>query len=363
MGVFFHQKEKNALFVRPLILTPKVESYALDVFNARRERQTWFIPSYCYFKESFQMNAKILGRRKAFTLIELLVVIAIIAILVALLLPAVQQAREAARRTQCKNNLKQLGLALHNYHDVSLTFPMGWFDNVPAGTGRWTWTAHVLPYVDQAPLYSQLDVGNNRPQDVYNDATLRSLIQQPYSAFRCPSDTGPDLNSARLVGGNQISTNNYMGNNGSNRLEKFLPDADGVFYFQSKVRIRDITDGTSNTIFVGERAWMLEGQTLMAGLLFMQPDSNGNQDIGGTQGMSSGGAPINSTNTGSSVPHSLRGFSSNHTGGAQFLLADGAVRFISENIDHDVPTGSSPEINSTFERLLSIADGEVIGEY
>ncbi|MEP3479464.1 MAG: DUF1559 domain-containing protein [Fuerstiella sp.] len=312
------------------------------------------------------MNVKILGRRKAFTLIELLVVIAIIAILVSLLLPAVQQAREAARRTQCKNNLKQLGLALHNYHDVANSFPPGWVDQGPDADPAWNWTAMILPYLEQSNLYNQLNVGTNPPVPVLDDPVLVALMQQPMTAFRCPSDTGPEINSdtnRQLTVATNISValTNYVGNAGSNRIERFLPDADGVWTQNSKVKIRDITDGTSNTIAVGERSWSLENFDLRAGVLYMNDTSFANQtEFGGVYSLGSGQTSINCTDD----TVCRRGFSSNHVGGGQFLLLDGSVRFVSENIDHSPDfTSGVPNVDSTYEQLFGIADGQVIGEF
>jgi prepilin-type N-terminal cleavage/methylation domain-containing protein len=141
-------------------------------------------------------------RPRGFTLIELLVVIAIIAILVALLLPAVQQAREAARRSQCKSNLKQLGVALHNYHDVHSVFPPGCVNQEgdtanPDDRDRlnWTWPVYLMPYMDQAPLYEQLNPGPTRATAAVSDPAKRAVMQQPLAAFRCPSDVGPATNT------------------------------------------------------------------------------------------------------------------------------------------------------------------------
>ena len=147
------------------------------------------------------MNTK--RRSRGFTLIELLVVIAIIAILIALLLPAVQQAREAARRTQCKNNMKQIGLAMHNYHDVHLCFPPGYITTTPCESatvwpacnagelGLYSWGTFVLPYIDQSNLYNQLTPGTVPLQvNLTIPAVLQSL-RQPLSMFLCPSDPGP----------------------------------------------------------------------------------------------------------------------------------------------------------------------------
>lgn len=305
---------------------------------------------------------KILNRRKAFTLIELLVVIAIIAILIALLLPAVQQAREAARRTQCKNNLKQLGLALHNYHDVAGTFPPGWIDQGADADPAWNWTAMILPYIEQTSLYNQLDVGDSPPINVLALPALVTLMQQPQSGFRCPSDTAPNINTDadRLNDGNSLAVTNYVGNAGSARIERFAPDADGLYTQNSKVRIRDVTDGTSNSFAVGERAWKLNNFDLVAGVAFMNRTAFANQtNFGGVYSLGSGQTPINCTND----AICRRGFSSLHTGGGQFLLLDGSVRFVSENIDHDPDNSGSPNVDSTYEKLCGIADGEVIGEY
>lgn len=207
--------------------------------------------------------------KKGFTLIELLVVIAIIAILIALLLPAVQQAREAARRSQCKNNLKQIGLALMNYHDVHKTFCPG--VTVAAGTAAITaptasparaasgvsnffsWTTHILPFFDQAPLFKKLDskvIFSENTATPNNNAALFSTI---VTAARCPSDAGPDQDTAGGV--EDMGVANYVGNYGVG-----MPDdnvnprsVQGILGANTKIRIRDVKDGMSNVILAGER--------------------------------------------------------------------------------------------------------------
>ncbi|NQV29221.1 MAG: DUF1559 domain-containing protein [Rhodopirellula sp.] len=206
--------------------------------------------------------------KKGFTLIELLVVIAIIAILIALLLPAVQQAREAARRSQCKNNLKQIGLSLMNYHDVHKTLPPG--VTVAAGTVAVTapsaspattavgtsnffgWTSHILPFFDQAPLFKKLNtkVGFQTATGTPNNAALCSTV---LTATRCPSDSGPDQDSAGGV--TDMGLANYVGNFGVG-----MPDynvnprsVQGIMGANTKVRIRDVKDGMSNVILAAER--------------------------------------------------------------------------------------------------------------
>lgn len=308
--------------------------------------------------------------KHGFTLIELLVVIAIIAILVALLLPAVQQAREAARRSSCKNNLKQLGLAMHNYHDTFGTFPILWGrsgvtapNNCPNECALWGWSAMILPQLEQSALFDQLQVGDRKLQDAVADANLLALMQRPIAAFRCPSDVGPPTNDQREVSDSTaagtfqpVATSNYLAANNSNNLER--DDPNGLFIpgQRGARRFRDVTDGTSNTIALGERAWRLSNVTLKAGVVFgTMDDSEASSDNGLVYISGCGQYPINSTET-----HSVRGFSSQHSGGAQFLLADGAVRFISENINLN---RSTPEVDSTYERLISINDGQVLGEF
>ena len=151
--------------------------------------------------------------RRGFTLIELLVVIAIIAILIALLLPAVQQAREAARRASCKNNLKQIGLALHNYHDVHSAFPSGWIgvtNEQPSvlGASGFAWGTMVLPYLDQGPLYGKFNLSN--PLDA---SPNRALITQHLTVYQCPSDPKPETFKTPDQNGNPIemATANYAG--------------------------------------------------------------------------------------------------------------------------------------------------------
>ena len=201
-------------------------------------------------------------QRRAFTLIELLVVIAIIAILISLLLPAVQQAREAARRTQCKNNLKQLGLALHNYHDSHIGFAPGWIDQNQSTAANWGWSVYLMPGMEQGNMYQQLQVGTLHLSDALASVTHLRLMTTPLPGFRCPSDTAPGVNIRNPLlssGGisQAVASSNYVAANGGGDWT-YDGNLAGSFGRNSHVKIRDFTDGTSNTIMVGERAWELQ---------------------------------------------------------------------------------------------------------
>ncbi len=311
---------------------------------------------------SFHKNRK----RRGFTLIELLVVIAIIAVLVALLLPAVQQAREAARRSSCKNNLKQLGLALHNYHDVYTVFPSGWIGanaagphtglNSPDLTGfgnGFGWGAMILPQVEAGNIYDRINF--SLP---ITHADNASSIAQVIPTFQCPSDPKPDTFEIVDDSSNSfpVGTANYLGVFGISAIHRCeigaIPSsvsateqctAEGILYHNSKVKIRDITDGTSNTIMIGERT------------TFYPPSNDP------FYGVWVGIIPNSEEAAERILAHAVHGpneaddagdFGSSHTGGAQFVLADGSVRFISTNID-----------TPTFQKLGQISDGQVVGEF
>ncbi|MFG0297536.1 MAG: DUF1559 domain-containing protein [Maioricimonas sp. JB045] len=306
---------------------------------------------------------------KAFTLIELLVVIAIIAILIALLLPAVQQAREAARRTQCRDHLHNIGLALHNYLDVHGSLPTGTAatydtNNVTAlpNFESWGWPALILPYLDQAPLANRLDITGRSLK-----ATIEAVFAiggnsamddafPPLAIFQCPSDrTGPRLqNGMRRThfNGDAIGpdnswrppTLNYPGNHGGLAGDLRVPDdttdrhPQGLFFTGSAVKMRDITDGSSNTFMVGEREYRCGAGSWLGA---RNPDGNGTH--GNDYHLARIRMPINDpVNTGND--RCTDGFSSAHEGGAFFLMADGSVRFVSENIDFN--TAGAPERNS-----------------
>src|SRR5262245_42310791 len=181
-------------------------------------------------------------RRSAFTLIELLVVIAIIAVLIGLLLPAVQKVREAAARMKCQNNLKQIGLALHNYHGALSKFPPGWKTNTASASRSWGWCTYLLPYMEQQNMYTRLNPDTRTFQQVLQ--TDIASLQVPIQTFICPSDSssGGGLNDNRkfmkITGTPAIAISNYPGNGGN--------DGDtGLFQANRELTFGDITDGTS----------------------------------------------------------------------------------------------------------------------
>lgn len=330
------------------------------------------------------INVRQPRRARGFTLIELLVVIAIIAVLIALLLPAVQQAREAARRTQCKNNLKQIGLALHNYHDIYSVFPPGnalsslspdagykvdlTTANRAAGYG---WATFILPQLDQANLFNQLNVNQIELVNLMQQASLRPLTQTKINVYRCPSDTAPDLNTGRpfsnaIFGDTSVGTSNYIGVEGtrwSHAVEWITTQTDpfGMFWPASRVKISDITDGSSNTLMVGERNW-----TNLAGIWIGTRNYTGNGDVGLRQQLGITNWKINLSNSTTATPTSNRAFHSNHTGGTHFVLADGSVRFLSENIylDNTLADPNNPASQKgLYNRLGMRNDGSPIGEF
>lgn len=343
-------------------------------------------------------------KSNGFTLIELLVVIAIIAVLIALLLPAVQQAREAARRSTCKNHLKQLALAIHNYHDATGAFPIG--GTISESTAPMvSWIVRVLPYLDQAPLYNQLDFSGQLPAASYNPTSERTKVpyqilsdgrqlrQIPLAVVTCPSDS---LGSFR----NNWALGNYGASLGSQRTEsnrhasagqscqpylsiaekntnwgdsKVKSNISGIISrYGPLIRISDVSDGTSNTIMIGEiipmcvygastghdfGAWSGAASACNANAHTTAPinDFTSCSVMGPARKMND--ATCGTFSSGNATPESAWnysfGFRSMHTGGAHFAMCDGSVRFLSENIDHA----------GTYQSLGGRADGRVVGEY
>jgi prepilin-type N-terminal cleavage/methylation domain-containing protein len=310
--------------------------------------------------------------RPAFTLIELLVVIAIIAVLIALLLPAVQQAREAARRTQCKNNLKQMGLAIHNYHDVYLCFPPGYLGESPGNPGGcgtinntaaappgWGWAVFIMPFVDQANLYNALDPGHKQtvcstPTGAQNNPNVGSpaLQDKLIPVYLCPSAIDPDLNPTREPSPSDHAKSNYAGIVGVDWTG--LNPTNGrkaVFVNGTKhiSRIRDTTDGTSNTLAIGEKYRRDVDSNLQVQIT---GEYHGAQWVGVAPDLRISACVGQLGSTGSTFAvngASINAFASKHAGGAQFLLTDGSVRFISENADQN-----------TLSYLGTMNDGQVV---
>jgi len=311
-------------------------------------------------------------KKSGFTLVELLVVIAIIGVLVALLLPAVQAAREAARRSSCTNNLKQISLGLHNHHDVHLHFPPGYRQVHTNQKGNWGWSAYVLPYVELENLHDTIGVtDHNSLGRSLNNGGRRDAMKEPQSVFRCPSDVGEELNKQDTRKPQQqsntnfrsVAMSNYVGCNSSGQLRNNDGNADananGIFMRNEEFRFRDITDGTANTFLVGERAWDIKRVNVglhecRAAIIFgtVGNDDAGNAGIASTLASCQGKMNVGGDDC-------RRGFNSLHPGGAQFAFADASVHFISETINHN----TNAAVNSVLERLAARNDGQVVGEY
>lgn len=275
-------------------------------------------------------------RRQGFTLIELLVVIAIIAILIALLLPAVQQAREAARRSNCQNNLKQLGLAMHNYHDNHNTFPPAGILQ-PGGSGTSArngmgWQVFLLPFVDQSALYNQFDFNIS-----YNQAPNSNIPTTRVTVFLCPSSK--EVESPNEAGRGPIHYWGVQGPRGVNPMGGNYTGVSltqarggfanqGIMFPNSRVPIEWIYDGTSNTFAIGEASWV--GNTQMRAW-HRGPNDTSNYHTCSSRNISQ---PINAK----IIPTQWNDtpYGSEHAGGTFFLMCDGAVRFVSENVDMQV---------------------------
>ncbi len=270
--------------------------------------------------------------RRGFTLIELLVVIAIIAVLIALLLPAVQQAREAARRSQCKNNLKQFGLAIHNYQDSSKTFPIGWVGPPTGSTTPYTtygWGTFLMPHMDLTATYKILAPRGQLAPGSTGAPAITTELQAIYPAFRCPSDSGPPRNP---YFGN-YSTSNYSM---STRLG----------FQNSSMRLSDVRDGTSNTLMMGEHALEPNVPSIrsVGNIVFgRHTNSSASAIFQGKYGPNKS-LPQTGSGTGSgtditgppAIPCGANcyrfGLTSAHAGGVHVVMCDGSVRFINDNV-------------------------------
>lgn len=342
-------------------------------------------------------------QRRGFTLIELLVVIAIIAVLIALLLPAVQNARESARRTQCRNNLKQLALAFHEYAEAFGKFPIAFQRSTNTGSqtvtsevgGHWSWGTAILPYCDQTPAYNSLNVSGYKLRDAAGTAAGYKTLTTPVPTFICPSDVFlvNDFNGApynrRLVhpvNGNFIAAKSNYVMSGESSVSS-IPMIDqrdnptgmpapaaygpctGMGWENSNSSFNFITDGDSNTLLLGERAYRFRTvKTGAANVFGFDSTNNGATGIvdncTSVMGLCQNGINYTASNASNSQ---ARAYNSNHPGGALFAFCDGSVHFLSENIDYNFTTAPSSTlsngawIDSIFERLAGKSDGQPLG--
>ena len=306
----------------------------------------------------------IFRRSRAFTLIELLVVIAIIGALIALLLPAVQSAREAARRAQCSNNLKQIGLAMHSYHASHDVFPPGYItgtqtpapDSPETGPG-WGWGTMLLNNLEQPALYNSV----NFPLAI-TDPASQTARTVSLSVFLCPSSTGAigpitlrDAAGITLVG--DLSPGQYVASAGQLELDEFPAQNNGVFYRNSRVALRDISDGTGQTLMLGERSRNLCDATWVGAIPSLVVCTNPAWRV---RDCATSNVMV-LANTGPwpdepwvKVPNhkgaKADDYWSMHPGGCNFLFGDGSIRFVKESINPTV-----------FSSLATRAGGEVVG--
>lgn len=309
-------------------------------------------------------------RPTGFTLIELLVVIAVIGILIALLLPAVQAAREAAWRASCTNNMKQMGVALHNYHDAHGTFPPGYVNLFERGATDaaasaedefgpgWGWASMILPQMEQGPIFDAINF--DLPVHYPGNETARLTR---IGSYLCPSDfvrpavpVRDETNQATIV---EVGTSNYVGVYGTGEIEDAPGRGDGVFFRNSRVRVGDIRDGTSQTIAVGERSHNLSYVTwtgrVDGGWLFTTSSIEGGTNTfnpGSEEAFTMILGPVGHEDpprTPNNPRAHVEDFWTRHRGGANFLFGDGSVRFVKDGIGHQV-----------FLSLATRSGGEVI---
>lgn len=306
------------------------------------------------------------GHRRGFTLVELLVVIAIIGILIALLLPAIQSAREAGRRSSCSNNLKQIGTAIQLHHDALNYLPPGTEGANASGNTAFGWSVYLLPFMEEEALYKDLQVDSVSLDTYLSDSSKHSFATIALPAFRCPSDEGAEQNSQRTFsnfGGLEAGTSNYIGVTGvrwttanqwkNNRSNDPL----GTFWPGSKIRLSDFRDGTSNTFIVGERPWSDRAGVYLG---VQNKNGTGNQGLQMTLGLvtvkpnAPGGAGV-------------EGFGSSHPKGTMFVFADGHVAFIPNDIDYNdtnaTATDGSQSSMGLYQRLGRRNDDQTVADF